>query len=421
MRTIWLIARHDVGVTLRQRSFWFLALLMPLLLMGFQAFGVLQGSGVNLAGGTAPGGTGGTASPPQPIGLVDLTGAVKAIPAGLPTEFILFPDASAASAALQENTIAQYVVLPASYLSSGQATVYGENVQLLGGGSQSGFGIEGDNTWMLNYIVDYNLTGSAELATALRNPTPSSLATPHVLQPPPPSNATSGALAELISTILPFAFYFLLLMGSSYLMRSVVAEKENRTAEVLLVSIDPRQLMVGKILAMTLVLVLQLIIWVGGGIVILNVGADLLNVARLQFPPGFFAWAILFLLLGYLLYASIMAAAGAIAPNAREGAQVTWILILPLMPTLMFGNLLISEPESALTLVLSLFPFSSPSAMVTRLAVGGVPLWQLLVSVALLAATTYLFVILAARFFQAGNLLSESSFNWRRLLTGWRE
>jgi len=111
---------------------------------------------------------------------------------------------------------------------------------------------------------------------------------------------------------------------------------------------------------------------------------------------------------------------GAMANTAREGGQMTWLLIIPLMPTMMFGDLFASEPNHWLTLTMSLFPLSAPSAMVTRLAVGSVPLWQNLVSLGGLALTTYLFVTLAARFFRAGNLLSGASFNPKRLLTDWR-
>jgi ABC-2 type transport system permease protein len=87
----------------------------------------------------------------------------------------------------------------------------------------------------------------------------------------------------------------------------------------------------------------------------------------------------------------------------------------------MFSQLFVEEPNHPLTLVLSLFPFSAPSAMLTRLAVGEVPLWQVIVSLAGLALTTYLMVVLAGRFFRAGNLLSNAPFNWRRLATDWRE
>jgi len=116
-----------------------------------------------------------------------------------------------------------------------------------------------------------------------------------------------------------------------------------------------------------------------------------------------------------------MAAAGAIANSAREGNQAIWLLVLPLMPVLMFGPLLLESPNSPLVLVLSLFPFSSPAAMVTRLAVQAVPLWQIGLSLALLAGTTYAAVVLGARFFRADNLISAESFSWKRFVGGWRE
>jgi ABC-2 type transport system permease protein len=129
---------------------------------------------------------------------------------------------------------------------------------------------------------------------------------------------------------------------------------------------------------------------------------------------------VLFLVLGYLVYGGIMAVGGAIAPNAREGNQITVFLILPLLPTLMFASEFAENPHGVLPIVLSLFPLSAPSAMVTRLAVAEVPTWQLFVSLGGLVATAYGFIILAGHFFRADNLLSNASFSWRRLLTGWR-
>jgi ABC-2 type transport system permease protein len=204
-------------------------------------------------------------------------------------------------------------------------------------------------------------------------------------------------------------------------MRSVVAEKENRTVEVLLLSLRPYELMVGKILGLSVVAWTQLLAWLGAAVLMLNRGSEWLNVSGFDFPPGFFVWALLFLAFGYLLYAAVMAAGGALAPNAREGGKVTWLLILPLMPTMMFGSTFLENPHGTLALVLSLFPLSAPSAMVTRLAVAEVPLWQPIVSLLGLAGTGYLTVLLAARFFRAGNLLSQAAFNWRRFATGWQE
>ena len=131
-------------------------------------------------------------------------------------------------------------------------------------------------------------------------------------------------------------------------------------------------------------------------------------------------FAVIFLMLGYFLYASIMAAAGAISPNAREAGQVTFLMIIPFIPTLMFSRSFVDDPDGVMAVVLSLFPLSAPSAMVTRMAVAEVPWWQVGISLGGLALTTYLAVSLAARFFQPQNLLSQAAFNWRRLATGWR-
>ncbi len=356
------------------------------------------------------------------LGLVDEGGFLTEVPPDFPDDlFRGFADQPAAQAALEDGEIEQYVLVPADYLAEGEIFLYAQNFTIRDNPEDSGVAFNGQNNWLLQYLIDYNLAGDEAVVLALRNPSPGAMAERYVLQPAEPVTELDEELAGLVSNVMPYVYYFLLLMGSSYLMRSVVSEKENRTVEVLLLSLDPRQLMIGKILAMSGIVVLQVIFWVGGGVLVLNRGAALLQVASFNFPPGFFIWAGLFLVLGFLVFASAMAAAGAMAPNAREGGQMTWLLVIPLMPTLMFGSLFVEEPNNPVTLFLSLFPLSAPSAMVTRLAVGTVPLWQILVSLAGLIVTAYVFVVIAARFFQAGNLLSDARFSWKRMFTGWRK
>jgi len=422
MRNIWIVIKHDIGATLRQRSFWIFTFLVPVILLALNVYNVIESGAV--------GGTDSDTSEEESaslaalgaIGLVDEANLIAKMPPDFPDGiFVRFPDEDTARAALENGQVEQYVLLPADYVRSGQIEIYDRDFQIMSTGENMGVASLGSNTeWVLPYIINYNLVGDEQLLVALQNPVPGALAEYHVLRPSDETGTGNEGLARIVGTVLPYLYYFLLLMGSSYLLRSVVAEKENRTAEVLLLSLDPRELMIGKMLAMSAVMWLQVIVWVGGGIILLNRGTDLLNLGQFSFPPGFLAWALAFLILGYLLYASVMAAAGAIAPNAREGGQVTWLLVIPLMPTLMFGMEFVGNPNSTLPLVLSLFPFSAPSAMVTRLALAQVPLWQILVSLAGLALTTYLFITLAGRFFRAGNLLSQESFNWRRLATGWR-
>ncbi len=430
MRNIWLVIKHEVVTTLKRPSFWIMTFLMPALLLGLQIYTVIQDSDLDLGSADA-GKTEETSSTEMPvIGLVDEAGLIVEIPADGSTELAeVFPpnlfrpyaDEATARAALEADEIEQYVHIPADYIASGAVTVYDKNFQILASGESMGAAFHSANEWMLAYLINLNLTGDPQLVSALRNPIPGAYAERHVVNPPVETDESVRALGEIIARVMPYMFYFILLVGSGYLLRSVADEKENRTVEVLLLSLHPRQLMMGKILGLSVVTLVQLGIWLGGGMLILNRGSALLDVSGFAFPPGFVVWAFLFLALGFLLFASVMAAAGAIAPTAREGGQVTWLLMLPLMPTLMFGQLFVEEPNSPLVLGLSLFPFSAPSAMVTRLALAEVPLWQIIVSLAGLALTTYLMVVLAARFFRAGNLLSDASFSLRRLATEWRE
>jgi len=417
MKTIWLVMKHDAGAVLRQRGFWYMAVLLPLVLVGIQAATLVRYSTEGTATGS---GAEEAQSPSMPsIGLVDPAGLLAKFPPDLGEDwFERYADEAAARAALDAGLVEQYVTIPEDYLTSGQVSVYDKDFALLREGG--GLAFSGDTAWLVDYLIGYNLTGDAQRMAALHNPTPGRLVERHELQPPAAAATENAVLASLMASLVPYVFYFLLVMGASYLMRSVVAEKENRTAELLLVSLDARQLMLGKVLAMSLIVLVQALIWVGGGTLALGRGAELLKLGQFDFPPGFVVWALLFLVLGYLLFASIMAAAGAIANSAREASQAIWVLVLPLLPTLMFGTEIIERPDSPLVLFLSLFPLCSPSGMVTRLAVQAVPLWQTLLSLALLAGTTYIVVVLAARFFRSGNLLSGESFNWRRFASGWR-
>jgi ABC-2 type transport system permease protein len=412
MRDIWLVIKHDVRVTLSKRSFWILTFLMPLFLLGLNAFVIIQESDTGgAASDSVPSGEQDVA--PSITGLVDDAALTVQRPDSWPgTLFRSFVDEASARAALDSGEIDRYVHIPADYVTTGRVNVYDEEFHVLGD----------DNAYQaeLQYLMDYNLTGDGALVVALGNPVPGAQARFHALRPAP-EDGQSEAMGLVVASIMPYFYYFVLIMGGNYLLRSVVAEKENRTVEVLLLSLSPRDLMVGKILAMSVVMLIQLGVWAVGGFLILDRGADLMQVASFSFPQGFWLWASIFLVLGYLLYASVMAAAGAIAPNAREGNQVIWLVIIPLMPTLMFGRIFLEDPHGTLSVALSLFPLSAPSAMVTRLAVSQVPLWQVLVSLVGLALTTYLFVTLSSRFFRADNLISQESFNWRRLATGWRK
>jgi ABC-2 type transport system permease protein len=112
----------------------------------------------------------------------------------------------------------------------------------------------------------------------------------------------------------------------------------------------------------------------------------------------------------------MLGAIGALAPSIREGTQFTFVAMLPLMLPLFMNVAFTEAPDGPLATALSLFPLTAPTAMITRLSTGVVPFWQAALGLIGLAVTTYVFVVLSAKFFRAETLLSTSGIGWRRIV-----
>jgi ABC-2 type transport system permease protein len=195
-------------------------------------------------------------------------------------------------------------------------------------------------------------------------------------------------------------------------MSSIAKEKENRVMEILMSSVKPIHLFTGKILGLGVVGLLQMVLWLGSAILMLRLGSGTLNIPQnLQLPPGILTWGILFFILGYLVYASIMAGIGAFVPNIKEASQATFYVIMPLLIPLVLVGVIIEEPNATLPTVLSLIPFTAPTTILTRMAVSPVPLWQILSAIGLLIVTIYLLIRAVARMFRAQLLLTGKKFS----------
>jgi ABC-2 type transport system permease protein len=404
MRNILLVIKHEITTVLQKRSFWITAFLLPVLMLGLN-IGVPLLAGRLVEDNLTPLSPTENIGLSNPVGYVDQAGLIKELPADVPKDLLkAFPNEAAAQLAAASQEIAEYVIIPGDYLQTGTLIIVQRDFRPWSSAPRD----------MFKYIIDANLTGDAALAALLSQPTRNvemqSLA-------PQSAGAPSGALASLVPLAVLSIFYFLLMMSTGFMLQSVSREKENRTVEILLLSLHPRELMLGKIIGLSVVALLQIIVWIGGALVALTRGRVLLTTMTAFVPPaGIVVWALLYFLLGYLLYASLMGAIGALAPSAREGGAFTVLVLLPLMIPLLVSSSLVHSPNGPLAMALSLFPFTSPSAMITRLVATQVPIWQTLVSLAGLVAATAFCVVLSARFFQADTLLSHSTINWQRIL-----
>ena len=409
MRNIWLVIKHEIRNTLGKPSFWVTTFLLPAVILVFtfgtqflsrRAFEEEEDvlAGAEQAGALA-------------IGYVDHAGLIAQLPPEVPAAFVqAFPDEDSAHVALEAGELREYYVIPADYVATGDLIAVEREFAPLGNiGSADVF----------QYVVNYNLVDDATIARRIANPI-TNLET-HALEATDTTADADFGTRFLVGYGVIFIFYFVLTMSSSFMLRSVSREKENLTVEVLLVSLRPRDLMLGKVLGLGLVGLLQMGIWLGGSLLTMQHGSSMLETFGVMFgqitlPPGFLVWGLLYFLLGYILYASVLGAIGALAPNARESGQFTFIAMVPMMIPLLLNNAFVETPNGVLATVISLFPLTAPTAMLPRLAAGGVPLWQPVVGLALLAVTAYLFVLLAARFFRADTLLSSASMSWSRVV-----
>ncbi len=404
MHKILLVVKHEIVTTLQKRSFWVMTILFPAIILVFNV-GTQILARNSFTQEDVQGILSGAVDQNETIAYVDESGLIKDRPAGLPADMLhAFAGEAEARAALAAGDYDYFFLIPADYVQSGRLIVITKDFQPLNTPNES----------LLSFVLAYNLTGDEATAVALLDPT-------RTLQSqamaPQNGNDQSNPLAFFVPFATMFIFFFLISMSSGFMLQSVSREKENRTVEVLLLSLRPRELMLGKVLGLSVVALIQMVVWMGGSLVALNRSQSLFSaVAGYTLPPGFIVYALLFFALGYLLYASLMGAIGALAPNAREGGQFTFFVLLPLLIPLWLNVSFIQAPHGALSTALSLFPLTAPTAMMTRMAVGGVPTWQIFASLGGLAVTTYLLVIVAARFFRADTLLSNSSIKWQNFI-----
>jgi ABC-2 type transport system permease protein len=211
------------------------------------------------------------------------------------------------------------------------------------------------------------------------------------------------------SEIAPFAvpfglmmlMFMVVLMGASPLMQGVVEEKMQRIAEVLLGSVRPFQLMLGKLLGMTGVSLTMAAVYLGGALW----AAHRYGFAE-YVPAELLVWFFVFQTLASLMYGSLFIAIGAACTDMRETQNFLWpVMLLATMPMFVIVNVL-QEPSSAVSTGLSFFPFATPSLMIARQAVPpGVPWWQPALGAAGVLLTTLLCVWAAGRVFRVGLLM----------------
>lgn len=232
-----------------------------------------------------------------------------------------------------------------------------------------------------------------------------------------------------LSVFLTYIIFSFIFMYGVRVMRSVLEEKSNRVVEILISSVKPFDLMMGKILGVTVVAFLQFSIWVimilisyqvlgspSSGIMA-NANEDIKNIFSLlsQIDYGMMLFAFVgYFILGYLFYSSIYAAIGSAVDSETESQQFSILAVIPLLLGFYGSMTIFNNPDGDVGFWLSMIPFTSPIAMLARIPFG-VSVWELVLSMSILLISVLGMIFLASKIYRIGILMYGNKITYKDL------
>ena len=229
---------------------------------------------------------------------------------------------------------------------------------------------------------------------------------------------TSAALSYFLGMLMDLLLYMFILIYGQIVMNSIIEEKNNRVLEIVVSSVRPVTLMLGKIIGVGLVAVTQILIWavlIGASSAWLlpllasspdamaeaEVAAAVGQLSDTGFLLSLFVYMILFFIGGYFFYSAIYAAIGSAVDNIQDAGQLSSIATMPVIIGIVASMSIINNPNSSLAFWVSIIPFTSPMAMMSRLPFG-VPTWEIILSLVLLYISFLFLIWVCAKIYRVG-------------------
>ena len=244
--------------------------------------------------------------------------------------------------------------------------------------------------------------------------------------------STSSDMNYILGLILGMLLYMIIIIYGQMVLTSVVEEKASRVIDVMVTSATPFQLMMGKILGIAAVAVTQIAIW---AVLVISASKFLLpalmpadaaasgdamlsavlgTIGDAGYLAMIFTYMLLFILGGFLLYASLYAASGSAVDSVQDGQQFNSIIMMPIIISIIVMMSVFNDPNSPLAVWSSMIPFTSPIVMMARIPFG-IPTWEIILSLILLYATFLFTTWLAAKIFRVGIFMHGKRPSWSEL------
>lgn len=402
MNKLWLVIQREYLYNLLRKSFIFTAFVLPLLIMGGMYLVIM------LAEDSA---SEDKLDEYNRIGYVDEVGFLESVTSPDFDRFIPYESEEAARAAFEKGDLDAYIVVPEDYLQTGRVSYFAK---------------KGIPFVMQDEIDDFLRLGVSSLAPPdvpverLRNPANTKM---HILGEDEPMNEEALVGRFILPIIFAVLFIFTVLTTSQFLMSGVVEEKENRVMEILITSIRPGQLLVGKVIGLGALALTQVIVWLAAGIIIAIVTDRLDFIREMNFKPLEVVLMVAYFLLSFLLFAGIMVGVGASVTAEQEARQFASIFILIMISPSWFIAAFINSPGGAVATFFSLFPFTSPVTNLFLIGLGEASTEQVIASLVILVVSIGVVLWASVKIFHAGMLMYGQRLGLkqlRRVLLGGR-
>ncbi len=397
-RKIWVVARHEYTTHLRRAGFIIMTAIVPALGVITLLFGTLFAGQARQIGAFIEkqfevG--------DKPIGVVDKTDYFTPILPGFREDFIAHDSEEAAETALKAEEISKVLVIEEDYLETGRVTV-------ISVGSGFGAAAVSDSGTVRAFFVDHLLEDEVDPALQQR------VASPINVQPRVISSEgeTQGegpwgfAFTFIIPYLLAVFLVTTIFVSSGFLLQSVAEEKESRVIEIIVSSIRPAELMAGKVMGLGALGLTQVLIWIASAVGFSGGAVAFLAVAgAVSIPTRVLILGAVYYLLGFTLYATLMAGIGALGTTMQESQQLAGVFSFFAAIPYMISGFLFANPNVIFARVLSFFPLTAPTMMMLRLPLAQVPWVDVAGSIAVLLISIPAALWAGTKLFRMGLLI----------------
>jgi ABC-2 type transport system permease protein len=398
------IFKDELFTTLKRKGFILTTLALPVLgLLGIILFQLISGAAKPSSLTDVP-----------RIGYVDQVGIFNQYTQQGKNLLVAYSSSEQAKQDLVAGNIKEYFVIPDDYLNTGSVTRYSMKTEL----EPPADILNASRDFLISNLLRDNV--SFEVATRIKSP----LVLSSVVLDKAGNIASGqgGFGAYAVSYIFSILLIMSIFTASGYLLQGLSEEKENRIMEILLSSVSTRQLITGKVLALGASGLIQIIVWLLTGYALISLGSASIGgyFTTLHFSSSVIFLSLIYFILGYFLFAILMAGVGAIAPTQRDGQQMSIIFSLLGAIPFFLMPFIIENGEHLVTKILTIFPLTAPLTVMIRIN-SAIPIWELVVSVSVLILTGYGCLLLASRIFRTYLLMYGKTPGWREIIKSLRQ